>query len=200
MHAPLRGVPPRYNTYHGPKARVLGNTANHIPPAWRANNAVSLPTGPSAKVQAQPGSKIFISNLPMDVSEKEVEELFQKTVGPLKDVLLVYNSQGRSKGMAVVTFQRSGDAAAARSKYHNKIVDGKRPIKIEIVVDDVPSSSSTAQPAARAPAQPKSLLQRLGGAALTGAKGARRVNKRPVPKTVADLDQEMDDYRAALEA
>jgi len=239
MHAPVRAVPPRYNNYHGPKAGILGNPANHVPPAWRPNNAGPNaqpggrpPTGPAAKAQVQPGSRILISNLPMDVSEKEVEELFQKTVGPLKDVLLVYNSQGRSKGVAVVSFQRTADAAVARSKYHNKIVDGKRPIKIEIVVDGIPSSSA-AQPATQAPMQPRSLLQRLGGAALTGPvlpaartaprprpvvantnnatrvvmpvrkrvkKGARRVNKRLAPKTVADLDKEMDDYRAAAEA
>jgi THO complex subunit 4 len=46
-------------------------------------------------------------------------------VGPLRDAFLIYNSQGKSKGMAVVTFQRSGDAAVARAKYDGKIVDGR---------------------------------------------------------------------------
>ena len=50
--------------------------------------------------------------------------LFSKTVGPLKEAFMVYNSQGKSKGMAIVTFARPGDAALARSKYHGKIVDG----------------------------------------------------------------------------
>lgn len=174
------------------------------------------------------GSKILISNLPPDVSEREVEELFQKTVGPLREVLLVYNSQGRSKGMAVVAFQRAGDAAVAREKYNDKVVDGRRPIKIEIVTDEVPSAQT---PSAAAPQLP-SLLQRLGVKVPTGTgkssapvptaprpravaatvnnatravmaqprrrvkKGARRVNKRPAPKTAADLDKEMDAYRA----
>lgn len=53
-----------------------------------------------------------------------IQELFRKTVGPLKESFLIYNSAGRSKGMAVVTFQRPGDAAAARAKYDGKIVDG----------------------------------------------------------------------------
>jgi len=52
------------------------------------------------------------------------QELFRKTVGPLKESFLIYNSQGRSKGMAIVTFQRFGDAAVARAKYDGKIVDG----------------------------------------------------------------------------
>jgi len=46
-------------------------------------------------------------------------------VGPLKEVFIVYNSQGRSKGMAVVVFQRPGDAEVARTKYHGKIVDAR---------------------------------------------------------------------------
>ena len=36
----------------------------------------------------------------------------------------MYNSQARSKGMAVVGFHRPGDAAVARAKYNGKIVDG----------------------------------------------------------------------------
>ena len=46
-------------------------------------------------------------------------------MGPLKESFLVYNSQGNSKGMAVVTFQRPGDALAAQAKYDGKIVDGR---------------------------------------------------------------------------
>ena len=54
-----------------------------------------------------------------------LQELFRKTVGPLRDVFLIYNSQGHSKGMAIVAFQRKGDAAVARAKYHGKVVDGR---------------------------------------------------------------------------
>lgn len=53
------------------------------------------------------------------------QELFKKTVGPLREVFMVYNSQGKSKGMAIVVFQRPGDAAVAQKKYHGKIVDAR---------------------------------------------------------------------------
>lgn len=53
------------------------------------------------------------------------QALFTKTVGPVKDVFMIFNSQGRTKGMAVVTFQRAGDANIARAKYDGKIVDGR---------------------------------------------------------------------------
>lgn len=105
------------------------------------------------------------------------QDLFRKTVGPLKEVFLIYNSQGRSKGMAVVSFQRPGDAAVARAKYDGKYIDGRkcplvvfleppprrrpgRPIKIEIVVD----STHPAVSSPRVETQP-SLLDRLGGTA-----------------------------------
>ena len=43
----------------------------------------------------------------------------------MKESFLVHNSQGKSKGMAVVSFMRAGDAVIARTKYNGKIVDGR---------------------------------------------------------------------------
>ena len=63
-----------------------------------------------------------------------LQQLFSKTVGPVKDAFIVYNSQGRSKGMAVVSFQRSTDAALARTKYNGKIVDGRECLSIESAI------------------------------------------------------------------
>lgn len=160
----------RLNTFHGPKRQLLGNQAGHTPPAWRMD---VVPT-PGQVLQGQAveqGSKIFLSRLPVDVGEKEVEELFKKTVGPLKDSFLIHNSQGKSKGMAIVSFQRPADAAVARTKYDGKIVDGRRPLKIEVIVDETVSNLG-------APLRPQapSLLNRLGEKALTG-----RVSDAPAP-------------------
>lgn len=80
--------------------------------------------------------------------------------------------------MAVVTFQRPGDALAAQAKYDGKIVDGRqfgltcslfscfndyllllgRPIKIEIISDGVLS------PVPRGPPPTPTLLNRLSPA------------------------------------
>ncbi|EDR08263.1 uncharacterized protein LACBIDRAFT_297749 [Laccaria bicolor S238N-H82] len=151
----------RSNNFHGPKRQLLGNQAGHAPPSWRTNGPVPVPQGGKGRgAPADSGSKIFLSRLPVDVAEKDVEELFRKTVGPLKESFLIYNSQGRSKGMAVVTFQRPGDAALAREKYDGKIVDGRRNIKIEVIVDGVPHNMG----APRGPPPLPTLLTRLGGA------------------------------------
>ncbi|KAI8976672.1 hypothetical protein BD414DRAFT_446192 [Trametes punicea] len=140
----------RLNNYHTPKQKVLGSPSTRPAPAWRPNAKAA--SGSNAEF----GSKILLSRLPLDVVENEVEALFARTVGPVKDVFMVYNPQGRSRGMAVVTFARAGDAAVARAKYNGKIVDGRRPIKIELVVDE--DDVRPAPPPA--PAMP-SLLQRL---------------------------------------
>lgn len=71
----MNGYPyARLNTFHGPKRQLLGNKAGHAAPAWRTN-VMPLPgqgiAGNSRDVEQ--GSKIFLSRLPVDVGEKEVE-------------------------------------------------------------------------------------------------------------------------------
>ncbi|KAJ7033687.1 hypothetical protein C8F04DRAFT_1103829 [Mycena alexandri] len=164
MQAQYRPQPyARLNAFHGPKQQLLGNHAGRAPPAWRTGPSTGpfAANGPARGRQVSMndgGSKIFLSRLPMDVGETEVEELFKKTVGPLRESFLIYNSQGKSKGMAVVAFQRPGDAVVARSKYDGKIVDGRRPIKIEVIVESgavIPPSIPVA------PSAPPTLFDRL---------------------------------------
>jgi len=162
-HTQYRPLPyARINSFHGPKRQLLGYNAGQAPPSWRtaasfAPDQAGVASVSKGKVVQEQGSRIFLSRLPVDVGEKDVEELFRKTVGPLKESFLVYNSQGNSKGMAVVTFQRPGDALAAQAKYDGKIVDGRRPIKIEIISDGVSSIP-------RGPPPTPTLLNRLSPA------------------------------------
>ncbi|THV00461.1 hypothetical protein K435DRAFT_854690 [Dendrothele bispora CBS 962.96] len=168
MYAPPAA--PRYRSFHGPKRQVLGNNAGQVPPAWRISSSSTTAGTPHAprKSAVPVGSKILLSQLPADVGEKEVEELFKKTVGPLKESFLVYNSAGRSKGMAIVWFQRPEDAALAKNKYDGKFVDGRKPIKIEIITDKNLSSlsslsSSSAPSSSSTPQAPLSLIDRIQG-------------------------------------
>ncbi|THH28960.1 hypothetical protein EUX98_g5220 [Antrodiella citrinella] len=64
-----------------------------------------------------------------------------------------------SKGMAIVSFHRPEDAYIARQKYNRKIIDGRRPIMIEIIKDEDQTQVAPLQ----APNRPPSLLERLGG-------------------------------------
>ncbi len=65
----------RYNTFHTPKQQVLGNNAGHAAPAWRVagSSGANASIGKGKQAASQAGSKILLSRLPVDVSEKEVE-------------------------------------------------------------------------------------------------------------------------------
>jgi THO complex subunit 4 len=80
---------------------------------------------PAAKALQLPpqigqGSKIIVSNLPPDVTENQIRELFYTTVGQVTRVILSYDSRGASKGTAQVEFKRNEDATKAFQQY-NKV-------------------------------------------------------------------------------
>lgn len=94
MYNQFRGGPARLNSYHGPKRQLLGNPAGHVPPAWRnANVPAGLPhnanvaSGSGTKKVVEVGSKILLSNLPMDVGENEVEVSTSASEHIIPDVL-----------------------------------------------------------------------------------------------------------------
>jgi THO complex subunit 4 len=176
------------------RAQVLGKTGPS--PASKARaSAVSQPAKQQATAPSN-SDKIVVSNLPMDVNDAQVKELFATTVGPLRQVSIHYDAHGKSKGVAEVTFQRKGDATKAFQQYNNRLIDGKRPMKIEIILD---------------PSKPQPLSARVAPAPTNGTQQARTQrptkSKKPgkprvkqTPKTAADLDAEMEDYTASSAA
>ncbi|KAJ8592401.1 hypothetical protein M405DRAFT_733352 [Rhizopogon salebrosus TDB-379] len=102
------------------KAQLLGSTGAH--PATRA--ATATIKAAASSVAPQPADKIIVSNLPGDVNEVQIKELFHSTVGPLRDVTLHYDSAGRSKGVAAIHFQKKGDGTKAYQQYNNRLIDG----------------------------------------------------------------------------
>ena len=68
----------RLSAYHGTKRQLIGTSASQVAPAWRTSNGTGSPaangsTSPLSKKALQRGSKMLLSNLPMDVAETEVE-------------------------------------------------------------------------------------------------------------------------------
>jgi len=179
------------------KQQVLGSPTA---PSTRARAAVNGAKTAATAATQQPADKIIVSNLPPDVNEVQVKELFHTTVGPLKDVTLHYDSQGRSKGVAAVHFQRRGDGTKAFQQYNNRLIDGKRPMKIEIVLDPsrpAPPASLASRVAPAPTATPTEGVRTGGGRPRRGRGGGRaRRTERP-PKSAADLDAEMEDYTAS---
>ncbi|ORY82394.1 hypothetical protein BCR35DRAFT_265499 [Leucosporidium creatinivorum] len=70
------------------------------------------------------GDKVIVSNLPDDVNEAQVRELFTTTVGPTSSVFLAYNSKQKSTGVATVTFRKAADATKAYREYNGRLIDG----------------------------------------------------------------------------
>jgi len=116
-------------------------------------------------------------------------------------VTLHYDSAGRSKGVAAIQFQRAGDGTKAYTQYNNRLIDGRRPMKIEIVVDPsrpAPLAQRVAPAAAAAVMTVNSTkTPRTGGGPRRRGRGgkARRAPRPTV--SAADLDAEMEDYTAS---
>ncbi|KAI0090388.1 hypothetical protein BDY19DRAFT_769745 [Irpex rosettiformis] len=162
--------------FHGQKKQLLNQQAGNPPPSWRQQQKVNAKGGNAKK------SKILLSELPMDVLREEVVALFHKTVGPVKDdeTIMLYNNQGKARGMAIVTFQREADAYVARAKYNGKLIDSRKPIKIEIVKDEDAPKQPPPLPVA-----PPSLLQRLGGTTTKVAAAAAPPQNKKQPHAAA---------------
>ena len=68
---------------------------------------------------------VYILSIPGSLTNVSfLQELFQTTVGPLKDVTLHYDNKGISKGVAAVHFSRRGDGTKAYQQYNNRLIDG----------------------------------------------------------------------------
>ncbi|KDR79999.1 hypothetical protein GALMADRAFT_136568 [Galerina marginata CBS 339.88] len=104
------------------RAQVLGKPVTT--PAQRARATATTPATDSSKAISQGSEKIIVSNLPGDVNEAQIKDLFNQTVGALRDITLHYDASGRSKGIATVTFQKKGDGAKAFQQYNNRLIDG----------------------------------------------------------------------------
>ncbi|KAK3320862.1 hypothetical protein B0T19DRAFT_430756 [Cercophora scortea] len=152
-------------------------------------------------------SKIMVSNLPKDVSEGQIKEYFQQSVGQVKKVELSYGPGGASRGIAHVTFHHADGASKAFTTLNGLLIDN-RPVKVEVVVasaDLIPQPKTLGQRISQPKAQPKSAATVKHGASATkggaapAAKGAKKVakkgrNVRPAKKTAEELDMEMVDY------
>jgi len=143
----------------------------------------------------------------------------------VKDLFIIYNNQARSKGMAIVSFHRPVDAEVARSKYNGKVIDGKHKLKIELVTgedelsvqttkdqsntpptllsriagpfkqvapDQVPNNTATIQTPQHPAKRRRALSIVVSGPQKRMKKGPKRVKK-----SLAQLDQEMEEYRAS---
>jgi len=172
----------RIHAYRTAKRAVLGTQAQGPSPAWKGGDRGGF--GPQ-RPHRESGSRILISRLPPDVSLQEVSDLFNKTVGPTKEVMLFYNDKGLPKGMALVGFQKGSDAALAADRYDGRFVDNKRPLRVDVIMSKDAAFSSNKTPTTKesesSSSQPMSLLERMNIPPVKGP-GQPRVPKQHTQK------------------
>nr|GMC96793.1 THO complex subunit 4D [Ipomoea batatas] len=185
---------------------------NNLP--WQGIRATGLLSG------LDTGTKLFVSNLDIVVSNDDIRELFSE-MGELIRYAIHYDKYGRTSGSAEVVFARRSDALKAVKRYNNVLLDG-RPMKIEVIgskaefplLADVKvvggaSGRQVLVNQARGPAWTKGAS---GGGAMQGSGqrgGGRLRNRRgrrqgqgrgwkkaAVDKSADDLEIELDNYNA----
>ena len=138
---PRRSSGPRQSSLSrgkGAKAAAVGSAAAAAAAVSQANRQQPPLVIPGRGPQGQ-GSKVIVSNLPTDVTEAQVKELFSTTIGPLRRVLMSYRANGQSTGVVTVQFQRAEDASRAYSQYNNRLIDGSTYLLLDLHMQSVRS-------------------------------------------------------------
>ena len=84
----------------------------------------------SGSSQTQLANQVFVRNLPYDVSDEDLTALFEE-VGPLKNVSIAKEANGKSRGFGFVKFALEDDAKAALTKLQGHDIKGRK-LKLEL--------------------------------------------------------------------
>ncbi|KAG9100088.1 hypothetical protein FRC06_004545 [Ceratobasidium sp. 370] len=185
-----------YRSYSA-RQKILGPTASRVPPAWKngpspyqrprqahflnESELVNLGGG-YANLPQQEGSKIYISHLPADVDDLDVQQLLTETIGPLVYSFVVCDARGMTRMAAVACFVDPSHAAKAVELYNGKVIDGTRPI---VVAPRKPTHQASTSATSHPPPKPKRFVK----------KGPKRLQKVTQQAQLQQLEMEMDQYR-----
>ena len=107
-------------------------------------------------------NKLYVGNLPFNVTEPDLQDLFGQA-GTVSDVMLVQDKfTGKSRGFAFVTMSSEGEAQNAIEQFHGKALEG-RPLTVNI-----------ARPREERSGGGRSFERRGGGGGGYGGGGERR--------------------------
>ncbi|KAF7722531.1 hypothetical protein EC973_003058 [Apophysomyces ossiformis] len=131
--------------------------------------------------RSQEGASIKIENLHYNVTESDLQDLFQ-LVGQVEKTRILFDRSGRSTGVAIVKFSSSEDANKAIKKYNNVQLDGQA-MQIEIAPEE--RTGRFAKSGGR-----YGVNRRVEG------RGRRRSprNEGKKERSASQLDEEMDAY------
>ncbi|RUS14515.1 hypothetical protein BC937DRAFT_93700 [Endogone sp. FLAS-F59071] len=127
----------------------------------RAGDVLSR-LGTAARSDRSPlaNNKLLVENLFYEVTQNDVQELFEQ-MGPVRKAYLHFDRSGRSTGIAEITFENPADAERALKKYNNVELDGQ-PMRIKYSTSQQQSSATPPHGANRNSATSGSIFGRLG--------------------------------------
>eukprot|EP00435_Cladocopium_sp_Y103_P001810 s3605_g1.t1 len=111
-----------------PQAHGTVGTVPIVPMVPLAPVIPQVSVGYTGHVPAS-GGRIFFGNVPFDVYEAQLEQLF-RSIGPISDLHLMRTADGKSRGMGHVTYQTPELAALAIQQLLDRDVGG-RPILVK---------------------------------------------------------------------
>lgn len=85
----------------------------------------------SSEHPANKGNRVRVSNLPWDLNEDEVEQIFS-SVGKVTNCSLITTTSGKSTGVATITFVRPQMAEKAVEEFNGALVN-KREINVTLI-------------------------------------------------------------------
>ncbi|GMF73063.1 unnamed protein product [Aspergillus oryzae] len=180
------------NRRQGARRRNRRSTQSKAAPAAvggvKKSTKAAKPSGKAAQAghPMSTESKIMVSGL----------EYFSKSAGPVKRVMLTYNQNGTSRGIASIVFSKPDTAAKAAKDLNGLLVDG-RPMKVSFTPHFVFYRLSLTLQTKSQP-KPATASKATDSTRGRGRRGGRRgpgpKSNRPKPKTVEELDAEMVDY------
>ncbi|CCL99601.1 uncharacterized protein FIBRA_01619 [Fibroporia radiculosa] len=155
--------------------------------------------------------KLIVSNLHYELTTKDLTQIFGQVGTLVREPLIRYDRSGRSSGVAIISFETTPEATAAKQRYDGKLAKGQ-PMSIAFHQMQHPATRkgrTTTGSSLLNRIQKPPLLDRLSrtqseprDVSKKSGPGPVRTKSRPVreprapkkPKTAEDLDKELDAY------
>ncbi|CAN6620288.1 serine/arginine (SR)-type shuttling mRNA binding protein Gbp2p [Trichomonascus vanleenenianus] len=112
----------------GPPPGDSSSAAPAAPPHGMRHSDRLPPRRAPPSVASEPGSQLYVGNLPYTVAWQDLKDLFREAGNVVRaDVQRTYD--GRSKGSGIVVFETADEARQAIDKFNGYVMNG-RPIEV----------------------------------------------------------------------
>ncbi|KAI0060061.1 hypothetical protein BV25DRAFT_978406 [Artomyces pyxidatus] len=203
--------------FKGKASRTDDTWVHDRAPGLRGPRPRSTLPPPSTTSKGGLSSKILVTNLHYEISQKDLTAIFGQMGTLVREPLIRFDRSGRSEGKAIVTFETPAEATRAKKQLNGVLAKGQ-PMEIEFEAESIPRRAAAAPSSLLDRMQKAPLIARLGQAESAakasllastkkgevsrgrgrgrGRGGAVRggAERRAKPKTAQELDGELDAF------